>query len=274
MRRRLLFTVPLVACAFAFAASGAPTAAPAECGAGDGDPSAVHRTERSEVAAPPRAHEDDLSFLALSQVDARGAYQTIDKVRRDIATLSPEDRSRAAASMQVLTVTCAYTRAAVQLPIVLQQLAVGLESKHFDPLVHQDVAYLQQGLEAHVEILEALGVANLAVPQAGDALYGVGSDDAFVDRQTLRRMADPVQASQALLEAIPDTIEEGEVLERIRRHSHDVEQLTGHPWTLLPHLLGWHAALRRLEPFVVDAEQKGQVQQAIALLDQFANQGC
>jgi len=278
---RLMFALPLTACALAFAADAVPTGSSADtaeteeaCDAGDCDAEALRRFDLPEAPAPMVPYADGLLFADLAETDVRGAYHTIEQVRHDLAALDPADRALAAASMQELVVTCAYTRASVQLPVALHQLVMSLEPSHVVPLVDRDVAYLQRGLAAHVAVLDTLGVAGLSSPKPGDALFGLGGPGTMVDRATLESGGHPVEATAVLVQAIPNGLQEGGVLDRIRWHTEQVERVTDHPWTLMPHTRGWHRALRRLEPFVVNPEQQQRVREAIELLDDYAGRGC
>ena len=203
---------------------------------------------------------------------------------RSIQAQTPEQRALATESLRVLSVNCAYTRSALQLPVALHQVVMDIDSDSFEAFVQSDWLYLQQGLTQHVEVLDALGV-DLPMPARGQHLYSRDLG-VIIDRETLQSSVDPIAATRTLLQAVPDIAEEADEDTRvfIEDHSSRVEDATGvirqcprgpwsvspgHPWTLGGQLNGWHDVLRRVQPFTKDPATEERVSALVALLDDY-----
>jgi hypothetical protein len=254
----------------------------------DVDPASAPPT-RAPAYLPLTADDfgaDGFSVDDLSRVDVRGTATSIAMIARDVKQLSPEDRALAAESLRILSVNDPYTRSALQLPFALQIAVMDIPAASVGSFAHRDWEYLQAGLTTHVAVLESLGV-DLPEPVEGDHLYG-GEHGSMVDRDTLAVSDDPIRATSLLIDeitAFAARVDEP-TSELISLHSDRVEMATGvgrpcprspftvfpgQPWTLGMQLGGWHDALRRVEPFVLDPEVKGQIGAMNALFDGYGD---
>ena len=154
--------------------------------------------DADEATPIPVRTWDGLTLQELSRVDVRGTVRSIEVILEDVQALSPQQRAEAAESLRVLSVTCPYTRASLQLPIALHRGVVDVDIDHIDGFVQRDWAYLWRGLTAHVAVLDALGV-DLPQPTPGDYLYGKGDATMMVDRSTLGAAVDAVEATVPLV---------------------------------------------------------------------------
>jgi hypothetical protein len=211
----------------------------------------------------------DVPFDELSQVDARGAAQSMAIVRKDIEALPRARRAEAAAALHALVQDCGYTRASMQLPLVLQPQIAALDPEHMGPFVRADLALLQQGLTDHVATLDLLEVT-LPMPHRGDFLY---ERPGMVDRAGLADLEDPLGSTGVLVEGFSNDFDDAS-LERVRRNTDAVGAATGHNWALTPQLRGWLHTLRRIEPWVIDARSRAQVNEMIGLLELYSGRGC
>jgi hypothetical protein len=209
------------------------------------------------------------------QVDVRATAQSIDEMLLDVQQLSPEQRATATESMRILSVNCPFTRASMQLPIALHEAVGRIAPGQIDPLVQTDWMYLRHGLATHVALLDALSI-DLPQPVPGDHLYIEGDAVLIIGRDALVAAAAPIQAAAPLIEQITPLVDEIDepTMELIRLHSHLAGDAIGHPWTLGRQLGGWEKALRRIEPFVDDADTRAQIGAMIEVLDRYGEQGC
>lgn len=211
----------------------------------------------------------EVPFDQLSEVDARGAAQSTAIVRRDVEALPAAQRAEAAAALHALVVDCGYTRVSMQLPLVLLPLVDALDPEHMGPFVRPDLQLLRQGLADHVATLDALELT-LPMPQPGDFLH---DRPGMVDRAGLASLADPLGETRLLLESFTNDFDDAS-LERVQRNTDAVGAATGHSWALKPQLRGWLHTLRRIEPWVIDARSRAQVNEMIGLLEQYGGRGC
>lgn len=239
----------------------------------------------ASIASLPSPTPDGLTADELSRMDVRGTASSIAMISADVQKLSPEEQMQAAESLRILSVNDPYTRSAMQLPFALHAVVTGIAPERLDPLVQSDWRYLQQGLAAHVAVLEVLGV-DLPEPALGDQLHG-RAQGLMVSRDILLATDDPVGVTAALIHELPVLAAQVDEpsMELINRHSDRVERVTGvgrpcprgpwatlpgHPWTLGMQIGGWHDALRRVEPFVQDPAVKLQIDAMIEVLDEYA----
>ncbi|MEZ4322897.1 MAG: hypothetical protein R3F61_35855 [Myxococcota bacterium] len=226
---------------------------------------------RPELLTPAR-RIDGMTLDELAQVDPRGTFTSIQYVLADIQALSPKDRAGAAASLALLSVTCPYTRASRQLPLALQQVVSTIDPEDLDPLVEQDWKYLQNGLDAHVAVYDALD-AQLALPRPGDALHGAPG---LLDRAGMKRSTDLVGDTALLVDQIPTLAESlpQATLDHIDQHAQRYEALTGHTAVLKMQMRGWYLALKRILPFVVDPDARMRLQRATYVVESYLGMGC
>lgn len=226
-------------------------------------------------AAPPL----EVTPSDVVRADVRGTTQSVEAVVQQLERLEPARKAEAAASLRFLSVNDPYTRAAMQLPFALQQVAAGIDADRLDGFVQRDWQMLQRGLNAHIAALEALDV-DLARPAPGDVLYGAKG---MSDLQALRSSKDPLVPTLQWIEQLPALAEKAEPIgELLDVHAARVEEATGvtrpcprgpwsvlpgQPWTLGMELGGWHDALRRLQPFVHDPEVAARVEAMIEVID-------
>ena len=218
---------------------------------------------------------DGLTIEELPHVDVRGTARST-QVILDIVRSQPADQRQAAAdSLKVLQVTCPYNRASVQLPIALHLTVQKTEAGHLDPLIQKDWEYLQQGLADHVAILDALG-ADLPAITEEDYLYGKLFPDGPMTRAELEAKADPVGATMPLLSSIRFVVDDypAPVKESIDAHFARVDAGTGLQWNLKRQIIGWRAALQKMEPFLQDEARKKQVAQMIYAMDEYIGLYC
>ncbi len=223
-----------------------------------------------------------------ADVDVEAAAHSMTMVSETVRTLSPESREQAAESLRFLSVNCPYTRAALQLPFAMQAALAQIDPEGLDPVARRDLAHLAEGLQAHVDALEALGV-DLSLPQPGDHLHG-WDGPMMVDVQELQAAEEPVLLAWPLvheISAIATQIDEP-TMELIHLHSDLVESRTGverpcprgpwsirpgHPWTLGMQLSDWHEALRHLEPLARDRGVQNQISTMVDLLEAYGQAG-
>ena len=230
---------------------------------------------------PPEARVDDREVVtwdglnrdALTRADVRGTASSIGLTLQEIERLSPERLAEVTESYRVLSVNCPYTRASMLLPLALHKVVMGIGVDRMDPLVQRDWANLQRGLTTHVAVLTALG-GDLALPVPGDYLYGL-PDALLVDRDTLLASPDPIADTMPLILEITPLAEQldAPATERIERSRQDVDSAIGQA-TMGLHLGGWENALRRIEPFVDDPDDRAQVRAMIDALSSWGSQGC
>jgi hypothetical protein len=245
----------------------------------------VNGAPAASIASLPSPTPDGLTADELSRMDVRGTASSMAMISGEVQKLSPEEQAQAAESLRILSVNDPYTRSAMQLPFALHAVVTGIAPERLDPLVQRDWRYLQEGLAAHVAVLEVLGV-DLPEPALGDHLHG-RAQGLMVSRDILLAKDDPIGVTAALIHEIPalaGQVEEPS-MELINRHSDRVERVTGvgrpcprgpwatlpgQPWTLGMQIGGWHDALRRVEPFVQDPAVKLQIDAMIEVLDEYA----
>lgn len=250
--------------------------------------SAEPRTDWPAPDPEPVAVMDGLSIDELSRSDARGTATAVAILAATIAELPREDRAAATESLQFLVVSCPFTRAAMQLPFALHDVAAELDPADFERVVASDLQHIQSGLATHAALLEDLGV-DLAVPGTADAL-GTAEPSLFVDRDALALAGDPLVVTGALVDALPRLARsiDAPTLDAIEYHSDRLEALTGigrpcprGPWTLLPgqpwtlgmQLAGWGDAFTRIAPFATDPDTQARVEQVVELLDAHGRAG-
>ncbi|MFT5583473.1 MAG: hypothetical protein ACI9VR_001051 [Cognaticolwellia sp.] len=206
---------------------------------------------------------------AFSQDDLKAATAFAQSHLLTIQELDAEQRQQAGTSLELLTANSLFTRSAVQLPVVLHQAVMQVDSQDVAPEMQEDWRLLQAGLSAHVETLDALGV-KLGAPKSGQHLHGLALAKT---REQVLFGADPMGDTLNLVAAIPPTLPQP-YLDIERFHTHQVDRLTGQPWTLNNHTRAWHSALRRVEPAMSNPQDKASVNAMIRLLDAYFGQGC
>lgn len=220
------------------------------------------------VEAAPAADLDPLVVLATT--DVRGAAEVsallLDRIQR--AGGAPEAARR-------LAVNCPYTRSTYQLPLALKLTADRVDLAALDPLVQDDWRRLKRGLADHVAALDALG-ADLPLPQPGDFLDGRLPFGAYVTRADLEASADPIHDTLPLLDAIGPIVEayDAPTLALLDETYPHVQAAVGTDRMFFALFAGWHAALRRLQPFVHGAAEAREVNEMINALDRLVGQAC
>lgn len=233
----------------------------------------------SGTASAQAPSDSDLSIDQLARVDVRGTTESISRIAHIIDALPPARRQQAARSLRTLSTHCPYTRAALQLPFAMHQAVLAIDAEGLDPRVQQDWLTLQHGLSTHVQVLQSLDV-DLARPQPGDHLYR--GQHPLDDLSSLRSSGDPLGRTSDLIAAIVPFARDvsPETSEVIDHHSDLVEQATGvgrlcprgpfsvlpgQPWTLGMQRKGWDDALRRIQPFVKDPDDRAQLEAMLQL---------
>lgn len=235
-------------------------------------------TEPSPAHLPPTLDAHTPTTEDLARVDVRGAAAAIAHDRSVVEALPPEAHADAVASLRRLAVSDPFTRAALQLPLALHLVVQRIPADRLDRIVQSDWHYLQQGLATHVALLADLGV-DLHRPAPGAPLFG---HPQLVDRDTLSASEDPLALTRAALDLVLPLARAQDAATRalIDADSAHLEALTGlvrpcprdrfhvvagQPWTLGTRLAAWHDALRRIEPFVDDAELAERIEAMLAL---------
>lgn len=183
----------------------------------------------------------------VSRRDVRGTASSIATIAAQVQGLAPAQRDQATASLQVLSATCPYTHAALQLAFALHHEVARIPSDAFDPLVQQDWDTLQQGLATHVAVLAELGVDN-TLATADDPMDLIAQQIS----QITTRAAAIDNTTAALIHHHSDQVEAATGITRPCPRG-PTSILPGQPWTLGMQLGGWHDALRRVRPFATDA---------------------
>ncbi len=206
---------------------------------------------------------------AFSQDDLRAATSLAQSHLSTIQSLEKDQRQQAGESLELLTANSLFTRSAVQVPLVLHQAVMQVDSQELGPEMQEDWRLLQAGLSAHVATLDAMGVI-LGAPVSGQHLHGL---ELAKTREQVLFGAAPLGDTLNLVAAIPPTLPQP-YLDIERFHTHQVDRITGQPWTLNNHTRAWHSALRRVEPAMSNPQDKASVNAMIRLLDAYFGQGC
>lgn len=206
---------------------------------------------------------------AFSQDDLRAASTLAERHLSTIQGMDAAQRQQAGESLELLTANSLFTRAAVQLPLVLDQAVSGIDPKDLSPELQEDWRLLAAGLRAHVATLDAMGV-RLGAPVSGQHLHGLALAKT---REQVLFGADPLGDTLSLVAAIPPTLPQP-YLDIERFHTQQVDRITGQPWTLNNHTRAWHSALRRVEPAMRKPQDKAAINAMIRLLDAYFEQGC
>lgn len=216
----------------------------------------------------------DLPAHTWSTAGARGNALAVQMILADVQALSPVRRAEAAESLRILSVTCPYTRASVQLPTMLHA-TLGELRFEVDPVIADDWEHLVRGVATHVALLDALG-ADLPRPARGDGLFGRGAPGIYVDRPTLEAHPDPIAATTPLIDGIPALVQgmSDTWRQRIDEHAARFERITGHGPTLFAQVIGWHHALRALAPHVHDPADRARIDAMIGALAAWSDTGC
>lgn len=188
----------------------------------------------------------------------------------------PRDRAALKVAIGNLSVSCPYTRASLQLPLVLEQVVSSLAAEDLAPHARAPWTELQRGLKAHVALLDAMGV-DLRLPAAGDHLLWATEGRAIVDRTTLAASPDPIGDTMQLIarnDAIVEAMDDA-TRASIERDSGTVYAVIQPMTTTMYHLTArWHEALRTLAPSVQDPTDRARLERLIRVLDEHEKQGC
>lgn len=229
------------------------------CSVADGEVQAL----TPEGTRPPAHSMEDFQELG-----PREMARTMAWVRYDMEALSPERHAEVSDAMRTLAVTCSYTRASHQLPLVLEPRVAAINPEHVEPAAREDLGYLKQGLADHVAVLDALDVT-LPIPEQGDFLFGHAN---LVDRAGLAMLLDPIQNTHDQLGNIrtyfPRTTKE------LVTASFAQVESTGHHSSFKFFLMGWHRTLESIAPHVLNPDTKADVDAMIALLQDHSDRGC
>jgi hypothetical protein len=210
-----------------------------------------------------------LNWEELNALDVAGTDQAMGWVLQDIQALSPEQLAQTKAAMRELSVTCSYTRASHQIPLVLQPRIDALNPEHFAPAAHSDLAHLKHGVGDHVAVMDALGV-ELPMPEQGDFLFGHPN---LVDRSGLAMMTAPLQNLNAQLDNIRTDFPP-KTQDMVSANFELVESVTGHQSSFKAYTNGWYRGLKHVEPFAVNPQAKTEVNAMIELLTVYSESGC
>ena len=184
-------------------------------------------------------------------------------------------RSDVQEAAAVLMVNCPYNRASFQLPIAMQSVVARYNADQQHNVISEDWRRLQQGLTMHVQVLDALGGGQLLTPLNGDHLMQM-NPALVLDRGQLATSPDPVGDTLALLEQVGELVEgyDMETMAKIEAASGPLAEATGDQWTLKLQIIGWRAALQRMEPFAQDAKMKADIRQMIEAMDAYVRERC
>jgi hypothetical protein len=188
--------------------------------------------------------------------DVDALLQSVERVQEQVLALTPGDRAQAVDSLRFLYVNCPYTRAALQLPFALQELASAVDPDGLDPAARADWGQLQAGLAVHVAVLESLGIDG-----AGQSpmIAGIPGLAAEIDAETL----DLIELHSARVEQLTG------IARPCPRGPWSV--LPGQPWTLGAQLTGWTDLLVSLEPLAVEATAQQGIADMAALLQAYGH---
>jgi len=206
--------------------------------------------------------------------DPEAEPPSVDEMLRHLESLPPRQRAVLTEAMGTLVVNCPYTRASLQLPLVMHAVISRIDTSHIDPDARDAWRELQRGLEVHVALLDTIGV-DLRSPTPGDHLHGAADPGAMVDRTTLAASADPIGTTMRLIEqnnALVDALDE-ETKDLIRGLNDTAYARMGQT-TMFHQTDRWHQALRRIAPSVTDVEAKGQVDAMLEALSAHDEHGC
>lgn len=216
-------------------------------------------------ACAPGPNSAPMSAQELAQ-----ATQAAQEHLAHIQGLPEHERRSAGASLELLAANSFMTRAAMLVPMVLEQSVSAIPPESIVSERRGEWEDLQAGLKAHVQTLEAMGVV-LGSPELGEELFGL---ELAKSREDVLFGGRPVEDAGAVCDAIPSSIPL-HLLELDRQHTREVNRITGQPWTLNPQLAAWHQALNSLEPAVTNPADKAQVLALIRMMNgYFAHQGC
>lgn len=227
---------------------------------------AANKVNPNAIAMDPHEH-------AIS--DVRGTLTSIEHIRDQVMAMDAKRRSEVQRASAVLMVNCPYNRASFQLPIALNRLASRYEADAQHDLIRDDWRRLRQSLSAHVEALDVLGGGDLATPAKGDYLVKLAPEH-VVDRAHLDRTLEPVGATMGLMLEISELVDayDEETKAKIDAASATLASATGDQWTLQLQLIGYKAALERMQPFIEDEAMKADVRQMITGVAYYLGQFC
>lgn len=210
-----------------------------------------------------------LDIDELNALDLAGVDQAMGWVLQDIQALSPQQLAETTEAMRVLSVTCSYTRASHQIPLVLQPRMEALNPEHFDPAAHADLAHLKHGIGDHVAVMDALSV-ELPMPGQGDFLFGHPN---LVDRSGLAMMTDPLQNLHEQLDNIRTDFPP-KTQDLVSANFELVESVTGHHSAFKAYTNGWYRGLKQVQPFAVNPQAKSEVNAMLEMLTIYSESGC
>jgi hypothetical protein len=229
--------------------------------------------------APPPLASDALHVDELVKGDVHEAARATALVGELVTGLPPARKAPAAAALRELAVSDPFTRAALAVPFALQAAVRATPAEALPPDQRADWDGLVAGLDAHVALLEELGV-DLVAPTGADPLAGTPP----VARPGLRPGRDPVAQAAAFVAQVPELARQvgaSEASARIDQLSDELEALTGvrrpcprvagsvmpgQAWDLGLHLGAWQRVLEQLAPAVDDPATRARLEAMVALL--------
>lgn len=195
----------------------------------------------------------DVSADAYSLGGVQGNAVAVRMILRDVQALDAAHRAEAAEALRVLTATCPYSRASVQLPLVLHAVLQGLPADVASG-DRDDWESLRDGVATHAALVRALGVEAPALTEASD----------------------PVAAIRPLIDGIPGLVRRIDQAgyARIDASAARFEAITGHRTVLWTQLVGWRHALEALAPSIRDPGARARVDALIDAIATWDASGC
>ena len=170
--------------------------------------------------------------------------------------------------------TCAYNRAAVQLPVVLHQVAQRHDPSRVSPRGRLEWARVQQGLAQHVALLDSIEVASLPMPTSTDHLAGF--DTYLRSGPQLKRSADPMADTSPMLQVISEVVDsfDEETFEELDAWRLILSDATGDNWPMGRQLGAFENHLSGLQGRVEDPALEADLEKMVDLIQAWGAQGC
>ena len=188
-------------------------------------------------------------------------------------SLPKRSRARVEAASHTLVRNCPFNRASVQIPIAMRAVLARHDASTLPTEAQPGWKALQEGLDAHVATLGAIGAAALPLPAEGDYLHHV---DGLVDGRALVRLDDPLTPTYRLVDGVSSLVQgyDEATLDRIGAAQEVMRAPTSDTWTLKWHSIGWREGLLALDPALAGHPAQADVQRMIDTLSRLFEQSC
>lgn len=198
---------------------------------------------------------------------AQPATESLLALRLKLDALPPRQLARARDAGVTLITNCPFNRGAAQVPLVMQRVL----ARHADPAL----ASLKAGVDAHVAVLDQLGLSALPAPGYGDYLYM--SSAGVVSGAELAASPDPVGLSLILMQDLPGLVQgyDDHTLDKIHQSGAVLGAATGDRWPLKHELEGFSREMAELmAEGSLSAAAFADLEALSGLLDEYVGHRC